>query len=315
MVDATGIQDPKERLAAFGGVTEWAAKQGDVANAQVIAVNQDSTGAQILITPKSGPDDEATTTLLQNLRDGQAGIESQTKTTVGVTGVTAIQTDVSDALTSALPKYLAIVVGLAFILLMMVFRSILVPLTATIGFLLSVLATFGATVMIFQKGAFGIFSGEPIVSFLPIILIGIVFGLAMDYQVFLVSRMREAHVHGADAHESVVDGFRHGARVVTAAACIMISVFAAFMLQGQQFIVSMGFALAAAVFFDAFLVRMMLIPAAMFLMGEKAWWLPKWLDKILPAVDVEGEKLQAISGDSSQHTPKHAAHEEAPDPV
>lgn len=315
VVDATGIQDPKERLAAFGGVTEWAAKQGDVANAQVIAVNQDSTGAQILITPKSGPDDEATTTLLQNLRDGQAGIESQTKTTVGVTGVTAIQTDVSDALTSALPKYLAIVVGLAFILLMMVFRSILVPLTATIGFLLSVLATFGATVMIFQKGAFGIFSGEPIVSFLPIILIGIVFGLAMDYQVFLVSRMREAHVHGADAHESVVDGFRHGARVVTAAACIMISVFAAFMLQGQQFIVSMGFALAAAVFFDAFLVRMTLIPAAMFLMGEKAWWLPKWLDKILPSVDVEGEKLQAISGDSPQHTPKHAAHEEAPDPV
>lgn len=311
VVDATSVEGAQQRLAAFGAVTQWAAKQSDVANAQVIAVNKDSSGAQILITPKSGPDDVATTDLLNALRDGQSGIESQTKTTIGVTGVTAIQTDVSDALTDALPKYLAIVVGLAFILLMLVFRSILVPLTATLGFLLSVLATFGATVLIFQEGALGIFSGEPIVSFLPIILIGIVFGLAMDYQVFLVSRMREAHVHGASAHESVVDGFRHGARVVTAAAAIMISVFAAFMLQGQQFIVSMGFALAAAVFFDAFLVRMTLIPAVMFLLGERAWWLPKWLDKILPSVDVEGEKLQGIvaEGGRSSH-PRHAADDE-----
>ena len=186
-------------------------------------------------------------------------------------------------------------IGLAFILLMIVFRSVLVPLTATVGFLLSVLATLGATVAVFQNGLFGLVEGQPIVSFMPIILIGIVFGLAMDYQVFLVTRMREAYVHGASARESVVDGFRHGARVVTAAATIMISVFAAFMLQDNSLIQSMGFALAAAVFFDAFIVRMTLIPAVMYLLGDKAWWLPKWLDKILPKVDVEGEGLGAVT--------------------
>ena len=135
--------------------------------------------------------------------------------------------------------------------------------------------------------------GQPIVSFMPIFLIGVVFGLAMDYQVFLVTRIREAHVHGADFRESVVDGFRNSARVVSAAALIMISVFAAFMLSDEAILKSMGFALAAAVFFDAFIVRMTLIPALMYLMGEKAWWLPRWLDRILPNVDIEGEKLPA----------------------
>ena len=174
---------------------------------------------------------------------------------------------------------------------MVVFRSILVPLTATIGFLLSVLATLGATILVFQEGVGGLFDGAPLMSFMPILVIGIVFGLAMDYQVFLVTRMREAFVHGDTAREAVVDGFRHGARVVAAAAAIMISVFAAFMLQDEPLIQSIGFALAAAVFFDAVIVRMTLIPALMYLMGDRAWWLPRWLDRILPDVDVEGEKL------------------------
>jgi len=184
-----------------------------------------------------------------------------------------------------------VVIGLAFLLLMLVFRSILVPLTATLGFLLSVLATLGATVAVFQEGAFGLLEGQPIVSFMPIFLIGLVFGLAMDYQVFLVSRMREAHVHGATTHEAVVDGFRNSGRVVAAAAVIMTSVFAAFMLIDEPIVKSMGFALAVAVVFDAFVVRMTLIPALMYLLGEKAWWLPAWLDRLLPDVDVEGEKL------------------------
>ena len=158
--------------------------------------NADGTGAQILVTPQSGPDDLATEDLLDALRDGQAAIEAETGTTTGVTGLTAITTDVSERLSNALPVYLAIVIGLAFILLMIVFRSILVPLTATLGFLLSVLATLGATVAVFQEGALGLLEGQPIVSFMPIFLIGVVFGLAMDYQVFLVTRMREAHVHG-----------------------------------------------------------------------------------------------------------------------
>ena len=165
-------------------------------------------------------------------------------------------------------------------------------MTATFGFLMSVLATLGVTVAVFQEGAFGIMEGQPIVSFMPIFLIGLVFGLAMDYQVFLVTRMREAHVHGMSTRDAIVDGFRNSARVVTAAAAIMISVFAAFILIDEPIIKSMGFALAIAVLFDAFVVRMALIPALMYLLGEKAWWLPRWMDRAMPKVDVEGEQLE-----------------------
>ena len=280
-----------ERQGAYDEVVAWAASQDGVVNAQLVAQNEAGTGAQILVTPATGADDTATEDLLTALRDGQAGMEEETGTTIGVTGLTAITTDVSERLSGALPLYLAVVIGLAFVLLMIVFRSVLVPLTATLGFLLSVLATLGATVAVFQEGAFGLMEGQPIVSFMPIILIGLVFGLAMDYQVFLVTRMREAHVHGATTREAVVDGFRNSARVVAAAAVIMISVFAAFMLVDEPIIKSMGFALAVAVFFDAYVVRMALMPALMYLMGEKAWWLPAWLDRILPRVDVEGENL------------------------
>jgi len=280
-----------DRGAAYDDVVAWAAGQDGVRNAQVVGTNEDGTGAQIMVTPETGPDETATEDLLTALRDGQAGIEEETGTTTGVTGLTAITTDVSERLSDALPIYLAVVIGLAFLLLMVVFRSILVPLTATLGFLLSVLATLGATVAVFQEGAFGIMEGQPIVSFMPIFLIGVVFGLAMDYQVFLVTRIREAHVHGAGPREAVVDGFRNSARVVSAAAVIMTAVFAAFMLQDEPIIKSMGFALAIAVVFDAFVVRMTLIPAVMYLLGEKAWWLPRWLDRLLPNVDVEGESL------------------------
>ncbi|MBD0323315.1 MAG: MMPL family transporter, partial [Aldersonia sp.] len=150
----------------------------------------------------------------------------------------------------------------------------------------------GATEANFQEGALGLFDGQPIVSFMPICLIGVVIGLAMDYQVFLVSRMREEYMHGMSAKEAVVAGFGHGARVVTAAAVIMMSVFAAFIAEPDSFIKAMGFALAAAVFFDAFVVRMVIIPSVMAFLGEKAWWLPKWLDRVLPNVDVEGAKLE-----------------------
>lgn len=291
VVDGRGIDDPQDQQAAYGAVTEWAAGQDGVANAQVVAMNPDGTGAQILVTPTTGAEDTATEGLLRDLRDGQAGVEADTDTQIGVTGLTAITTDVSERLSDALPIYLAVVIGLAFVLLMLVFRSVLVPLTATFGFLMSVLATLGVTVAVFQEGAFGLMEGQPIVSFMPIFLIGLVFGLAMDYQVFLVSRMREAHVHGMTTREAVVDGFRNSARVVTAAAIIMISVFAAFILIDEPIIKSMGFALAIAVLFDAFVVRMALIPALMYLLGERAWWLPRWLDRLLPNVDVEGERL------------------------
>ncbi len=291
VVDARDVP-ADQRGAAFGSVVGWAAGQPGVANAQLAGTNADGTGAQVLLTPRAGPDDPATSDLLTELRDTQGATEEATGTTLGITGLTAITTDVSNRLNGALPVYLGVVVGLAFLLLMVVFRSLLVPLTATIGFLLSVLATLGATVAIFSEGAFGILEGQPLVSFMPIFLIGVVFGLAMDYQVFLVTRIREAHVHGMSPREAVVDGFRNSARVVAAAAVIMTSVFAAFMLIDDPIIKSMGFALAVAVVLDAFLVRMTLIPALMYLMGDKAWWLPAWLDRVLPSVDVEGERLR-----------------------
>ncbi len=302
VVDAREAGSRAQQQKAIGQVVGWAAQQKGVVNAQVIAQDKAGDGAQVLVTPRTGPDAQATTDLLADLRDGQSSIEARSGTTVGVTGVVAIQTDVSERLTSALPTYLLIIVGLAFVLLMLVFRSILVPLTATLGFLLSVLATLGATVSIFQRGDLGLVEGQPLVSFMPIIVMGIVFGLAMDYQVFLVTRMREAYVHGMSAKEAVVDGFRNSARVVVAAATIMISVFAAFILQPDPLIQSIGFALAAAVFFDAFVVRMALIPAVMYLLGDKAWWLPRWLDRLLPNVDVEGEKLLAATSAGTETT-------------
>ncbi|QNF93913.1 MMPL family transporter [Janibacter sp. YB324] len=304
VVDGRDLEDPRQAPAAYGQVVEWLSGFDGVANAQVVGMNEEGTGAQLLVTPKTGAADEATETLLTDIRAGQGQQEEMTGTTIGVTGLTAIQTDVSEKLQDALLPYLGVVVGLAFVLLMLVFRSLLVPLTATLGFVLSTLGTVGATVLIFQEGALGLVDGAPLVSFLPILMIGIVFGLAMDYQVFLVTRMREAYVHGDTAREAVVDGFRHGARVVTAAALIMISVFAAFMLQPDNLIKSMGFALAAAVLLDAFVVRMTLIPALMYLMGDAAWSMPRWLDRLLPNVDVEGEALtQLTSADRTEDRP------------
>ncbi|WP_027506615.1 MMPL family transporter [Rhodococcus sp. UNC23MFCrub1.1] len=306
VVDASNVPEA-DRTAAFQAVVDKAAAEPDVTNAQQAGLNPAGDTALVSVTPKSSPISEDTQNLVTALRDARGGLESEYGVTYGVTGQTALEIDVSDRLQKALIPYLAVVVGLAFLLLMVVFRSILVPLTATLGFLLSVLATFGATVFIFQEGGLGLISNpQPIVSFMPIFLIGVVFGLAMDYQVFLVSRMREAYVHGATASDAIVTGFKYGARVVAAAAVIMISVFAAFMLEPDSFIKSIGFALAAAVFFDAFIVRMILIPAVMALLGDKAWYLPKWLDKILPNVDIEGEKLVRRTDETAPATQQPA---------
>ncbi|MBM2616142.1 MMPL family transporter [Actinoplanes sp. LDG1-06] len=251
------------------------------------ATNEAGDTSIVTVIPETGPDDPATEDLVHRLR-ALPGV-------LGVTGTTAVNMDVSDKLAAALLPYLALIVGLAFILLTLVFRSLLVPLKATLGFLLSVAATFGALVAVFQWGwqafVLGITQTGPIISFLPILLIGIVFGLAMDYQVFLVTRMREDFVHGAPARQAVVFGFGHGARVVTAAALIMMSVFFGFMLGPEAIIKSIGFALGVAILFDAVVVRMTLVPAVMLLLGPSAWWLPRWLDRLLPDVDVEGAKL------------------------
>jgi RND superfamily putative drug exporter len=263
----------------------------DVAVVTPATLNQAGDTAMLTVIPGSGATDEATKSLVTAIR-ALPGIEGAS---LAVTGTTAINIDVTDKITKSLVPYLAIVVGLAFVLLMLVFRSVLVPLKATLGFLLSVAATFGAVVFVFQQGhlagLIGVDSTGPIISLMPIFLIGILFGLAMDYEVFLVTRAREEYVHGASPNDAVLTGMRHGARVVTAAALIMISVFAGFVLADDTIIKTLGFALAFGVAVDAFLVRMTIVPAVLSLFGRAAWWLPRWLDRALPNVDVEGEGL------------------------
>lgn len=267
----------------------------------VLAVAPGQTSADgrttlLAVIPKSGPTADATFDLVRDLRSSLAGTAASTGTEISVTGVTAVGVDVSDKLAAALPVYLLVVVGLGFVLLMMMFRSLLVPLKATLGFLLTIGAAFGATVAIFQWGwlrsVVGLDIAGPLVSFLPILLIGILFGLAMDYEVFLVSRMREDFVHGETSRAAVVSGVGHGARVVVAAALIMMSVFAGFVLVEDPIIKSMGFALAFGVAVDAFVVRLSLVPAVMSFLGDLAWWLPRWLDRAMPDVDIEGESLR-----------------------
>ena len=257
--------------------------------------NRDATTALFQIIPTTSSEDPATLDTVDRLRDLSADIEDEDGFETAVTGATAIQIDVSDQLGKALVPFGIFVVGLSIILLMMVFRSIWVPIKATGGFLLSVFASFGTVVLVFHDGLFagplGIDSTGPVISFLPIILMGILFGLAMDYEVFLVSGMREAYVHGATARDAIKAGFASSARVVSAAAIIMFSVFAAFVPAGEPIIKSIALALASGIFVDAFLVRMSLVPAVMQMLGDKAWWLPKWLDRILPRLDVEGEGL------------------------
>ncbi|MEU7292368.1 MMPL family transporter [Streptomyces exfoliatus] len=250
--------------------------------------NKAGDAAMITVVPKDRPSSVATETLVHDIRDA-------TGDDVLVTGATAMNIDFSQKMNDALVPYLALVVGLAFLLLTVVFRSILVPLKAALGFLLSVVAALGAVVAVFQWGwlgsLFGVEQTGPIMSMMPIFMVGVVFGLAMDYEVFLVTRMREAYVHGERPGEAIVTGFRHSARVVTAAAVIMIAVFSGFIGMTDQMIKMIGFGLAVAVLFDAFVVRMAIVPAVLALLGHKAWWLPKWLDRILPNVDVEGEGL------------------------
>jgi putative drug exporter of the RND superfamily len=248
-----------------------------------------------LVTPTTSPASDETKDLVKLLRSKADDIRQQTGIQAYVTGTTALNIDTADTLAAALPRYIAVVVGLALILLMVVFRSILVPLKAAGGFLLSIAAAMGVVVWIFQDGnladLFGVSNPSPIVSFLPILLIGILFGLAMDYEVFLVSRMREAFVHGAQPRDAIVTGFGQSARVVVAAALIMIGVFGGFVLDSDPIVKSIGLSLAFGVLADAFIVRMTLVPAVMALLGRRAWWLPSRVGRMVPNVDIEGEKL------------------------
>ncbi|GAA3190365.1 MMPL family transporter [Dactylosporangium siamense] len=300
-----GFNGPLVVVVSTGAATEPKAAVDQVGTMikgldDVVAVSPpqaNATGDVTLLTviPRAGATDQSTTDLVTAIRDRRGDIQQATGATVVVTGLTAVNIDFSQKLDDALLPYLLIVVGLAFVLLLMVFRSALVPIKAALGFLLSVAATFGAVVAVFQWGWMGDLLGigrtGPTASLLPIVLIGILFGLAMDYEVFIVSRMREEFVHGAGPRETVIAGFRHSARVVTAAAIIMVSVFAGFLFSHEMLARAIGFALAFGVLIDAFIVRMTIVPALMSMLGRAAWWLPRRLDRLLPDVDIEGEQL------------------------
>jgi RND superfamily putative drug exporter len=312
VVDAAACPAPRSAAAT---VATDISTLPDVVAVSPAAFNKAGDTAILTVIPRSAPSSVATEQLVTAIRDQADQVRTATKANVAVTGQTAIDIDISNKLGSALVPYLAVIIGLAFILLTLVFRSILVPLKATLGFLLSVAATFGAVVAVFQWGwlsaLFGISQTAPIVSLLPVFLVGVVFGLAMDYEIFLVTRMREEYVHGAPSRLAVTAGFTHGARVVTAAAIVMVGVFSGFMLSDQAFVKSIGFALAAAIVFDAFVVRMTIVPAVMVLLGRRAWWIPRWLDRVLPNVDVEGERLRTRAPealDPVEREPQAARH-------
>ncbi|MFC9846824.1 MMPL family transporter [Streptomyces sp. NPDC060223] len=292
VVDAKGAADPK---AAVQVIEEKIGDTEGVVSVSAARFNPAGDTAVFSAVPADAPTSEKTKDLVQTIRDDRPATESSTGAEFEVTGTTALNIDVAQKMQDALIPYLIVVVGLAIVLLMVVFRSTLVPIKAAFGFLLSVLAALGCVIAVFQWGwgadLLGVESTGPIMSMMPIFLVGIVFGLAMDYEVFLVARMREAYVHGDGPGQAVVTGFRYSARVVVAAALIMMAVFSGFVGAGESIIKMIGFGLAIAVLFDAFVVRMALVPAVLALLGKAAWWMPRWLDRILPRVDVEGEAL------------------------
>ncbi|MFJ5847038.1 MMPL family transporter [Streptomyces sp. NPDC092903] len=295
-------RDPDTARSTAAGMSKAVAGLPDVASVSPAAFNKAGDTAIITVVPKSGPSSDATKELVGDIRSLAADTESSTGARSMVTGSTALNIDVSAKFSAAILPYLALVVSLAILVLILVFRSVMVPVKAALGFLLSVLAALGALVAVFQwgwlKDLVGLEQTGPIMSLMPILMVGIVFGLAMDYQVFLVTRMREAYVHGADARTAIATGFEHSSKVVTAAALIMISVFAGFVGGDDAMIKSLGFGLAIAVAFDAFVVRMTIVPAALALLGTRAWTLPRWIDRILPNVDIEGEKLARHAPDA-----------------
>jgi putative drug exporter of the RND superfamily len=290
LTDPSDLQVLGELAATLAASEGVASVLGPVPNTL-----DDPTAAQaaiIQVTPTTGPQDEATTDLVNALRDEIVpSVTAGTDLVVNVSGSVAANIDFSSYLAARIPIFFAAVLGLSFVLLMMVFRSLLVPFKAVLMNMLSIGGAYGIVVVVFQWGwGASLFntSGGPIEPFLPMMLFAIVFGLSMDYEVFLLSRVKEEFDRTGDPKGSVADGLAATARVITAAAAIMIVVFAGFVLEDNRIIKMFGLGLASAVFLDATLVRMLLVPATMELLGARNWWLPRWLDRILPTLNVEG---------------------------
>ncbi|AYG02185.1 MMPL family transporter [Gryllotalpicola protaetiae] len=298
-----GVNGPLEILASYpaaptqteaGALAQKVGRVTDVAATQLAGLKGDQV--LLAVVPKSGPSDDATVTLVHTLREASLARSLPGSPKLEVTGQTAVDIDISDRLAGALPLYLGLIAAFAFVLMVAVFRSLLVPLKAALTFLLSLGAALGVTVAVFQwgwlGGLFGVDPPAPLLAFLPTIVIGVLFGLSMDYEMFLVTGMREHFVHHETARGAVSTGFQQGAKIVAAAALIMIGVFGNGVIEGDSTIRPIAFALAIGIVIDAFVVRMTLVPALLTLFGRAAWWLPKWLGRIVPNVDVEGAALQ-----------------------
>jgi len=289
LIVAQGVHSASDTQQIAAALT----KMPDVA--QVTPLAAQNGISLIRLIPKSGPNDPATANLVHTLRDDRAAIEGQTGAHILVGGTTASNIDVSAKLSSALPIFLIVVVGLAFILLTFAFRTILVPIKSILGFLLSMAAALGAQVAMFQWGwgehIFGITPAETI-SFLPIIMLAIIFGLSSDYEVFVVSRIKEEYTKHGDARLAVQRGIGLSARVVTAAAMIMFSIFVAFMFTNVPTIKAIGFSFAVGVFLDAFVVRLTLVPAVMAIIRSRLWYHPEWFAKYIPDPDIEGQRIE-----------------------
>jgi RND superfamily putative drug exporter len=293
--DAASPRTDAEVLHQQAEVVRVLARVDGVESVVPFGVSDDTNTLAFQVVPTTGPADAETRQTLDGIQTAAGVLERHSGIEVGLTGQTVANIEISDRLAAALPTYLLVVVGLSVLILMVVFRSVVVPLVATGGFLLTVGAAFGATTAVHQWGWLGSFFGVtqpgPLLSFMPIILIGVLFGLAMDYQMFLVSGMHEARAHGEDSRTAVRTGFVHGAKVVTAAAIIMTSVFLGFAFSHLVMVRPIGFGLAVGVLIDAIVVRMTLTPAVMHLLGDRAWYLPRWLDRLLPDLDIEGLEL------------------------
>src|ERR1039457_1261660 len=289
LIVAQGVHKASDTQQIAGALS----KMPDVA--QVTPLAAQNGISLIRLIPKSGPNDSATASVVHTLRDDRAATEGQTGAHILVGGTTASNIDVSAKLSSALPIFLIVVVGLAFILLTFAFRTILVPIKSILGFLLSMAAALGAQVAMFQWGwgehIFGITPAETI-SFLPIIMLAIIFGLSSDYEVFVVSRIKEEYTKNGDARRAVQRGTGSVARVVTAAAMIMFSIFVAFMFTNDPTIKAIGFSFAVGVFLDAFVVRLTLVPAVMAIIRSRLWYHPEWFAKYIPDPDIEGQRLE-----------------------
>lgn len=293
VVDLEGSNDPTVVVSA---VRDSISEVDGVLTVNEPVVNEASDTAILIAIPESGPSDSRTEDLVHHIRgDVVPGIEQSEAVRIAVTGTTAAGIDISEKLASALPVFMVLVIGLIFLLMLVVFRSILIPIKAALAILLSIGAAFGVVVAIFQwgwlKDLIGLDTTIPIVSFLPVMMFAILFGLSMDYELFILSRVREEYIHNGNPRQAVLTGLAGSARVITAAALIMVSVFGAFVLGDNPIIKMFGVGLSVAVLLDATVVRMVIVPAAMSLFDEKAWWFPRWLDRIVPNVDIEGERL------------------------